>query len=170
MYKDKLCVMGHYTVRCIDPDGNVKWEDGFDNLVVDEGLNHILEVVLANETAAVTTWYVGLLAASPSPAAGWTKTEVGANDFVDYDEANLVQWQPDAVGSKSVSNGTTSADFSINQDSSSVGGAYLASTNTKAVEGGSAIIYSAGAFSGGNKAVDSGDTLQVTITFSSAAS
>jgi len=159
---------GHYVVRCIGPDGKEKWVEKFDNLVVDEGLNYILETALANETAQVTTWYVGLLEASPSPAAGWTKTEVGAADFVDYDEANLVAWVPEAVASKSVANDVTTADFAINQDASSIGGAYLASANTKAVEGGAAIIYSAGAFTGGNKAADSGDTLQVTATFTQA--
>jgi len=160
---------GRYTVKCFGPDGKLKWSDEIENLVVNEGLDHILDSTLAGGSQ-VTTWYVGLLAASPTPLATWTKTEVGANDFVDYDEATLVTWTPDAVSGQSVDNSTTPADFSINQDSSSVGGAYLASTNTKAVEGGAAVIFSAGAFTGGNKAVDNGDTLQVTMTFSNSSS
>jgi hypothetical protein len=160
---------GHYTVRCIGPDGKEKWVEEFDNLVVDEGLNHILNTVL-NGDSQVSTWYVGLLEASPSPAAGWTKTEVGAADFVDYDEATLPTWTPDGASSaESISNSSSTADFTISQDSSSIGGAYLASANTKAVEGGAAIIYSAGAFTGGNKPADDNDTLQVTATFTQAA-
>jgi len=157
---------GHYNVRCFDPNGNLKWEDGFDNMVVDEGLNHILEVVLANETAAVTTWYVGLLGATPSPAAGWVAADLAAVDFVAYDEGTLPAWVPAAVAAKSVANSVTSADFTINGGAGTVGGAFLISTSAKAIPAG--VLYSAGAFTAGNKSVGTGDTLQVTATFTQA--
>jgi len=155
---------GRWTVRCIRPDGSERWSDTFDNLVVNEGLDHLLDVTLSNATQ-VNPWYIGLLAATPSPAAGWVAANLAAVDFVDYDEATLPSFGDNAVSSQSVANGTT-ADFSINADSSTIGGAYLISTSAKATPAGT--LYAAGAFTGGNKAADSGDTLQVTATFTAA--
>lgn len=157
---------GRYTVECFDRYGILKWEGWFDNLVVNEGLDHVLDSVLV-AGSQITAWYLGLLAASPTPLAGWTATEIAANDFVDYDEATLPAWTPGAVSGQSVSNTASKAEFAVNQDASSIGGAYLISTSAKAVPAGT--VYSAGAFTGGNKSADDGDTLQVTATFTQAA-
>lgn len=159
-------VGGVFTVECYGPDGKLKWRDTAKNLVTTEGLNHILDVLFAGDTQ-VNPWYVGLLAASPTPAAGWTKTQVGAADFVAYDEATL-QTFVDARTNQTVDNSASKAAFTISTNGSSIGGAYLASASTKAVEGGAAEILCAAAFTGGNKAADDNDTLQVTYTFSAA--
>ena len=158
-------IRGHWTCRCVRPDGTVRWVEEWDNLVLNGGLDHLLDATLSGATQ-ITTWYVGLLAASPSPAASWTATEIASNDFVDYDEATLQTWTDGGVSSQSVTNSASTADFTISTNSSSIGGAYLISTNAKAVPAGTA--YAAGAFSGGNKAADDGDTLQVTATFTMA--
>ena len=157
--------MGHYKVRCFGPDGVLKWEDGFDNIVVDEGLEYLLKAGLSNEVSAVALWYVGLLNTGASPAAGWTAASLAAVDFVDYDEDPLPTWAAGSVASKSVSN-TTPADFTINAPGT-IAGAYVISTNVKATPGGT--LYSAGTFDGGDKPVGIGDTLQVTATFTEAA-
>ena len=156
---------GHYAVVCRRPNGEVRWVDEIHNLVVNEGLDHILDVVLAGGTQD-TTWFIGLLAASPSPAAGWTATEVGANDFTAYSESTLPAFTAGSVSGQSVDNSASKASFSINADSQSIGGAFLIGTNAKGTPAGT--LYSAGAFSGGNKAADSGDTLEVTATFTTA--
>ncbi len=158
--------LGHYQVRCLDKQGRFKWENEFDNLVVNEGLDYLLDGGLANGTQ-ITAWFVGLLATAPSPLATWTATEIASNDFVDYSEANLQTWTPGAVSSQSVSNTASTADFSIDTNSSVIGGAYLISTNAKDTPAGT--LYSAGAFTGGDKNADNGDTLQVTATFTEAA-
>lgn len=145
--------------------GGKKWTEEYENLVVNEGLNDILDVYLSGGTQD-TTWFVGLLAASPTPLAAWTATEVGAADFVAYSESTLQAFTDGGVSSQSVSNSASPATFSINTNSSSIGGAYLIGTNAKATPAGT--VYSAGAFSGGNKAADSGDSLEVTCTFTSA--
>jgi len=163
--KDKGRVSGHYSVRCFGPDGKLKWEDGFDNIIVTEGLNHILDSTLGG-ASQVTAWYVGLLDADAAPAAGWGATEVGGDDFVDYAEGTLPVWTPDGgAAAGSVSNSSSPASFAINQDSSVVGGAFLISTSAKATPAGT--LYSAGTFSS-DKNVDDGDTLQVTATFTQA--
>lgn len=146
--------------------GHLKWENDWKNLVVNSGLDHYLDVALS-AGAQITSWYLGLLAASPTPLATWTPTEIAANDFVDYDEANLVAWSDGGVSGQSVDNSASTANFSINQNASSIGGAFLISTNAKATPAGT--LLAAGAFTGGNKAADDGDTLQVTATFTMAA-
>lgn len=164
---ERAKLKGHWQVTCKRPDGSVRWVEEYDNLVTNEGLDYLLDAGLSNGSQ-VTTWYVGLLGSSPSPAAGWTKTEVGAADFVNYDEATLQTWTDGGVSSQSVDNSASKATFTISTNASTIGGAYLASANTKAVEGGAATIYAAGAFSGGDKSADDDDTLEVTATFTAA--
>lgn len=157
----KMC--GRYDCVLLGPDGEVKWEDHIDNIVVNEGLSYLLDVGLSNGTQ-IDPWYCGLLAASPTPLATWTATEIASNDFVDYDESVLQEWAETGESSQSIT--APAMSFAINSDSSSIGGAFLISTSTKGTPAGT--LYSAGAFAGGNKAADDGDTLQVTATFTAA--
>jgi len=113
-----------------------------------------------------TSWFVGLLASSPSPAAAWTSTEIASNDFVDYDEADLQAFVDGGVSSQSMDNSGSPAEFTIDTNSSTIGGAYLIGTNAKASPSGT--VYAAGTFSGGDKSADDDDTLQVTATFTQA--
>lgn len=150
--------------------GGQKWATGYSNIVVNEGLDLLLDVTLSNATQS-STWYIGLLAASPTPNADWTDTGgtgggVGGADFLNYDEANLVTWADDGVSSQSVTNSTT-ADFTVSADSSSIGGGFLIDGNQKNPPSGN--VYAAGAFDTGNKAADDDDVLQVTGTFTTAA-
>jgi len=142
--------------------GGTRWVTDWQNIVVNEGLDHLLDVTLSGGTQD-TTWFVGLLASSPSPAASWTATEIASNDFVDYSESNLQAFTDGGVSGQSLDNSGSTADFSIDTNSSTIGGAYLIGTNAKATPSGT--LYAAGAFSGGDKSADSGDTLSVTNTF-----
>ena len=146
--------------------GGQRWETAYQNLVVNEGLDHLLDVVLSGGTQD-TTWFGGLLASSPSPLAGWTATEVGSNDFTAYDETTLPAWVDGGVSSQSVTNSSNPFQFTISTNGSTIGGAFLIGTNAKATPAGT--LYAAGAFSGGNKSADDNDTLDVTATLSSAA-
>ncbi len=146
--------------------GGLKWADSWQNLVVNEGLDHLLDVTLSGGSQD-TSWFVGLLAASPSPLASWTATEIASNDFVAYDESTLQAWTDGGVSSQSVSNSGSPATFTCSTNGSSIGGAFLIGTNAKATPAGT--LYAAGAFSGGNKSLDDGDTLDVTASFTMAA-
>lgn len=154
-----------HEIRGLIHGGDLKWEYGFPNLVLNGGLDHALDIVLSGGTQD-TSWFVGLLAASPSPLATWTATELASNDFVNYDEATLQAFVDGGVSSQSLDNSASTADFTISTNGSSIGGAFLIGTNAKATPAGTA--YSAGAFSGGNKAADDNDTLSVTYTFTAA--
>lgn len=154
---------GKWEVVCRDKDGNVKWTEQFENIVVTEGLNDLLTATLTGGTR-YTTWYVGLKGTG-TPAAGDIMTSHATwSELVPYSNANRPTWTPGAVSGGSVSNTASKASFSINSGTT-VYGAFLSSDNTKSGTAGH--LYAAGDFSS-SRAVISGDTLEVTATFTTA--
>lgn len=158
---------GHWSVECFDKYGNLKWVDTFKNLVTNEGLDHLLDVALSGATQ-VSTWYVGLTDGTPTTAAGDTlASHAGWSEVTAYDEAARQTWSDGGVSSQNVDNSASKASFTISTNSTTVGGAFLASDSTKG--GTTGTLYAVGAFSAGDKSLDASDTLQVTATFTTAA-
>jgi hypothetical protein len=160
---------GRFDVECFDKDGNLKWKDYIENIVTNEGLNHILDILFVSATAQVDPWYVGLIDATPSPAAGDTAAGIDTSAQVwgevqTYDEA-VRQTYTDVRTAQSVDNSASKAVFTIS-GSVTVGGAFMISDSTKG--GTSGTLLCAGAFTGGNRAVVDNDTLNVTYTFTAA--
>ena len=165
-HKEGHLVRGVWNIKCFDKNGKLKWEDKIENLVVNAGLDHILDAVLA-AGSQITTWYVGITNTSPSPAAGDTMASHGGwVENQNYDEATRQTWTDGGVSSQSVDNSGSKATFTIDTNTQTIGGAFLTSDNTKG--GSSGTLYAVGAFSGGDKSADDDDTLQVTATFTSA--
>lgn len=153
---------GVFDVRCFDRKGNLKWQDKARNLVVNEGLDHILTVLFTG-AGQMSKWYVGLTGATPSPAAGHSlATHEGWTEVTDYSE-NRKEFIEGDVLSQSISNAASKASFAIDY-SVTIGGAFLASV----ASGTEGVLLSVAAFSGGNKSADEGDTLEVQYTFSAA--
>ena len=48
-----------WNIKCFDSEGNLKWDVTKKNLVVTEGLNHVLSSTFDGATQ-ITAWYVGL--------------------------------------------------------------------------------------------------------------
>lgn len=160
---------GKYTVECFDKDGNLKWVAESKNLVVNVGLQYMAGVALTS-TAQITSWYLGLYGSGStnSPAAGDTmSSHAGWTEVTDYSEAN----RPTATLTAAtlanpsvVTNTSNKAVFTIN-GTTTVGGAFLTSDNTKG--GTTGTLFSAADFSApGDRSVVSGDILNVTYTFS----
>lgn len=162
-----VAAMGHWRMQAFDPMGNLIREDEWDNLVVNEGLDHLLSVALAAGTQ-ITSWYVGLTAGTPTPAAGDTMaSHAGWTEQQGYDEVARQTWTPGAVSGQSVDNSSSVAAYTITADATTVGGAFLTSVNTKG--GTTGVLYSIGAFSGGDVTLSAGSTLNVSATFTTAA-
>ena len=160
-------IKGKWKVVCKDADGNVKWVDEWENIVVNAGLDHALDVTLSGGTQD-TTWFVGLTDGTLTVAPGDTMaSHVGWVEVTAYDEAARVAWVDGGVSGQSVSNSGSTATFTISTNGTVVGGAFLAADNTKG--GTTGILYAAGAFSAGDKTLDDNDTLDVTATFTAAA-
>jgi hypothetical protein len=152
---------------CSDP--RLLWSDVWKNIVVNQGLNDLLNITLRGDTQD-NTWFVGLTAGSPTVAAGDTlASHAGWTEVTVYDEAARVGWTPGATTTTmSLSNTASPAVFTISANGTTIGGAFLAGDGTKG--GTSGRLYAAGAFSAGNKVLDDNDTLTVTITATTAAS
>ena len=163
---------GKYYVECHDKDGNLKWTAESKNLVVNVGLQYMAGTALTSVTQ-ITTWYLGLYGsgATNSPAAGNTMASHSSwTEVTDYSNANRVTatFATATTASPSVVTNTASpAVFNIN-GTTTVGGAFLTSDNTKG--GATGTLFSAADFgSPGDRSVVNGDTLSVTYTFSLAA-
>lgn len=137
------------------------------NIVVNEGLDHLLDVTLSNATQTAT-WYVGLTDDSPTVAAADVmSSHAGWTEFTEYSEAVRQTWTDGGVSGQSVDNSGSVASFSCNNSTNGgLGGLFLVSNNTKG--GTTGILYSGVAITGGNKVVSNGDTIEATYTFTMA--
>jgi hypothetical protein len=153
---------GVFDLTCYDRYGRVKWRDRAHNLVVNEGLQHILDSTFAAGTQ-VTTWYVGLTDNSPTPAAADTlASHTGWTEFTEYtgDRQEYVETRTN----QQLSNSGSKASFPITGAGGGVGGAFLAS----AASGTTGTLMCVAALTGGNRTVANGDTVEVTYTFDAA--
>lgn len=160
---ETIGVTGHYNVQCVGSDGQVKWTDSIENLVVTVGKNDLLDKYFAG-SAYTAAWYLGLVdgASTPTYAAGDTlASHAGWTESTAYSGTNraTVAWNAASAGSKA----STATSFSINA-TATIAGALLTVTQLRATTTG--VLYSAGSFSGGNRSVVNGDTLNVTYTAS----
>jgi hypothetical protein len=159
---EQLSVTGRYDVKCLDADGNLKWEDSIENLVVTVGKANLLNVYLASGTQT-TTWYLGLVDGASTPTynvgdtmlshAGWTES-------VAYSNATRPTGTFATTATSSIS--TSATTFTINA-TATIAGVFLTTISTKS--GTTGTLYSAGSFAT-SRAVISGDSLLVTYTAS----
>lgn len=167
--KENAKAGGVFRLECRDKDGNLKWSDEVHNLVVNQGLQD-MNTKYFKGSSYTAAWYVGLYgaAASNDPTANDTAaSHPGFTEITPYSNAT----RPAATfGTAStadpsvISNSASPASFTIN-GTATVGGAFLISDNTKS--GSSGVLFSASDFAApGDRVVASGDTLNVTYTFS----
>jgi hypothetical protein len=157
---------GCFKIECFDKDGKLKWVAEKHNLVVNVGLQYMAGTALTS-TTQITTWYIGLYGAGSSnnPAAtdtlashaGWTEITPYSGNRPAASFTAATNANPSVV-----TNTSSPASYSINT-TATVGGAFLCS----AASGTSGTLFSAADFqSPGDRSVVSGDTLNVTYTFS----
>lgn len=165
---------GKFTVECIGADGNVKWTDEFPNVVTTVGKNLALDTYLAGSAYTVVGPFMGLIssvsyAAGPVAAdtmashTGWT--EAGATNAPTYTSPRkTAAWSAASAGSKSLS---SALSFAIT-GTGTVKGAFLVygSGAVSTIDNTSGTLYSAGLFSGGDRAVINGDTINVSYSAS----
>lgn len=160
---------GYFTVECRDAAGNVKWVEHTPNLVVNVGLQD-MNTKYFTGSSYTAAWYLGLYGSGSTndPAASDTmSSHAGWTEVTAYSQATrpACSFGTASTANPSViSNSGSAATFSINA-TTTVGGAFLTSNNTKG--GTTGTLFSASDFtSPGDRAVVSGDTLTVTYTFS----
>lgn len=148
---------------CYDATGAEKWREKKKNLVVTEGLNHVLSSTFDGGTQ-VTTWYVGLKGAGTVAAGDTMSSHSGWTENVDYSQSVRQTLTLGTASSGSIDNTGNLATYTINA-TATIAGAFITSDNTKS--GTSGTLYGAVDFSS-SRSVISGDTLTVTVTLTAA--
>jgi hypothetical protein len=161
---------GVFTFKCYDKDGNLKWEENAHNLVVNEGLQ-LMNDEFFTGSSYTAAWYLGLVtgpgagntyAAGDTMAshAGWTEDE----DYSELVRQTATFGSPTLADPSVIDNSGAVAVFSIDA-TTTIAGAFLTTDDTKG--GTSGTLFSVSNFTTpGDRAVVSGDTLNVTYTFS----
>lgn len=152
-----------YTFRAYRPDGSLRWEEVFENLVTTGGKNDLLDKYLAG-AAYTAAFYMGLIDAAgfTAVAAGDTSaSHAGWTESTAYTQANRPAMAFNAAGGGSKAT-SAALVFSINA-TVTIKGAFTITNNTKG--GGTGVLYSAGTFSA-DRALFNGDTLNVSFTAS----
>jgi hypothetical protein len=161
MPQHNLVVGGFFDCQ-LRRDGKIidEWRDH--NIVVNEGLNHILDAVFHAATQ-VTAWYVGLFEANYTPVATVTAATITAasTECTAYDEATRVAYDEAAPASQLITNSASRATFTMNA-TKTVYGAFLVSASAKSATTGT--LMAAAKFST-SKAVVDNDELLITYAF-----
>lgn len=172
---------GRYFVQCHGSDGNLKWEDYIENVVCTEGKNSALTTLLKSSafTQVAMMGLIGNVTYS-APAAGNTAaaiaTSASANSWNESTAAVSAARKDltttNQFGTPSAGSVSASAQSFAITGTDTINGVFVLIKSaagvapTTAVGNTSGAIWSAGAFTGGSKAVTSGDTLSVTYTTS----
>lgn len=164
---ERVAAGGVFTVECRDANGNLKWTDSFHNLVVNEGLQDMNSKYFSGSGYSAA-WFLGLVNGPGSGTsfsandtiathAGWTE-----NTNYTGNRKQVTFGSPSLADPSVINNSGSPAVFTMNANAQTIAGAFLCSV----ASGTSGILFSAGDFTGGDKLVDSGDTLSVTYSFS----
>tara|TARA_R110000851_G_scaffold333273_1_gene511831 strand:- start:1237 stop:1746 length:510 start_codon:yes stop_codon:yes gene_type:complete len=155
-----------YKFECFDKHGKLKWVEENHNLVVNVGLDDVLEKYFKG-SAYTASHFVGLTDGNPTIAASDTMaSHVGWVEVSGYSEANRQALTLGSVASQSVGNSASKASFSINA-TVTIGGGFVVDNSTKS--GSTGILYGVAAFAGGDRSAINSDTLNVTVTLSQSA-
>lgn len=157
----KLLVGGKYHGQIIRKGEVIdEWED--DNLVVDEGLNNLLNVYF-NAQTQITSWFLGVFEGNYTPVASVTAATIAsaATECTAYASATRPAYDEAAASAQSITNSASRASFVFNA-TKTIYGAFLVSNSTKSSTSGT--LFSAARFAT-SKAVVSSDELLLTYTF-----
>jgi hypothetical protein len=176
---EQILTCGRYEAWCVR-DGVELWREAFDNVVTTIGKNHMLDNYLAGSAFTQVGPFLGLISsvgygAGPVAAdtmashAGWAEAGNGTNYPLWSTPASNARgacaWSAASAGAKALS---AALAFIIATTGGTVKGAFIvlgasavATNNSTA-----GTLFSAGTFTGGDKVVSIGDTLNVSWNLS----
>ena len=171
--EEKVEAHGRYIIKCFDKDGNLKWSDTAENVVTTVGKNLALDTYLAGSAYTVTGPYMGLISSTSysgvaagdtmSSHAGWLEAG-NANAPTYTSPRKTCVWSSAGSGSKALS---AALSFAITSTGTVKGCFIVFGTGAlTTIDNTAGTLYSAGLFTGGDKAVVNTDTLNVTYTAS----
>jgi hypothetical protein len=168
-------IEGVYHVVCRDADGNIKWEEGFPNLVNAVGKQLMLDTLLSGVSYTTVGPYLGLISGTGLTfAAADTMSSKTWTEFTNYTVGGSAV-RGTAVFASATSTGTTPTNvttktataitYTITGAGGTVGGCFLVTGSGASTTQGntSGTLYSAGAFATA-KVTTAGDTVSVTYS------
>ena len=175
-FRKQLGLSTIYRFECFDKHGHLKWIEEIPNLVVNEGLDDVLTQFFKGSgyTAAFS---VGLIDnagfdvlgieddAAGIITGGPTSGSNGWGEVTEYDEATREVLTLGSIVAQSVDNTASKASFAINA-TITINGAFVVRGDTAKL-GTSGTLYGEASFASARSA-ESGDTLNVTVTLTSA--
>jgi len=163
MPEDTMSIQGSYHAVCYGADGQIKWQDGIENLVTTVGKNFTLDTTLGNTAGgAVVMGLKGtgtaVVADTQASHASWL--EVGLANAPTYTgNRPTPSFSAASAGSK-----TTSSAVSFSMTSTgTVAGCFINIGGSSTKDSTTGTLFSAGDFSS-SKSVVNGDTIAVTYT------
>lgn len=171
MVKDAAFARGTYHIECIGADGQVKWRDIAKNTVMTAGKNLALDTILAGSAYTVTGPYMGLISSSSYSAISAADTMSSHAGWLEAGNANA----PTYSGSRktaafsSASSGSKALSSALSYSITGTGtikGCFIVfgPSASATVDNTSGTLLSAGLFSGGDRAVINGDTVNVSYS------
>lgn len=168
-----------FEVVCIRADGSVRWQDRAHNVVTTEGKILLLNVMFG--ATAKPSWFVGLISgvSFTSVAVGDTAAQIngtnawreantgGGTNTPTYSNANrpgLTFGSAAANGSNGRISTSSPSAFNINAGTNVTTRGLFAITNNT-IGGTTGTLFNAVLFTGGDKIVSNGDTLNVNVQF-----
>ena len=129
------------------------------NLVVDEGLDYILNAAIG-DASVISTWYIAPFSGDVTVLATWTAADFAsaATEWTLYTPATRPEWVSGVVASGGVDSFVSKAEFTSTADTQTVRGAALISSSTKSNTAGT--LIAASRFPS-DKNLDTGEILDV---------
>lgn len=173
MHTEKAFAHGRYFIECIGADGKIKWTDIAENVVTTVGKNLALDTYLAGSAYTVTGPFMGLISSTSYSAVAAADTMSSHAGWLEAGNANAptytsprktAVWSAASAGSKALS---AALSFAIT-GTGTVKGCFLTygTGAVSTIDNTSGTLYSAGLFTGGDKVVASGDTINVSYSAS----
>jgi hypothetical protein len=175
-FTETVGMEGRFEAKCYDKDGNLKWEETIDNLVMAVGKQLMLDTILAGSSFTATV-VMGLVSGASSPTYAAADTQASHAGWLESGLANAPTYSGNRktpTFSSATSSGTTPTNVTTKTTSSAVSftftgsgtvaGCFININGSSTIDNTTGTLYSAGSFTGGNKTVASTDVLNVTYS------
>lgn len=170
-FGDDCQIHGFFTAECYGADGKLKWRDVIANTVVTVGKNSMLDNFLAGSAFTQTGPFMGFISSTSFTAISAADTMSSHAGWLEAGNANTptytaprktAVWSAASAGSKSLS---AALSFAIT-GTGTIKGAFLVlgSGAVNTIDNTAGTLFSAGLFTGGDRSVISGDTVNTSYS------
>jgi hypothetical protein len=170
---ETMSIHGRWDVECFDADGNLKWRDTVENTVMTVGKNLALDTFLAGSAYTVVGPFVGFISLTSFTAISAADTMASHTGWLEAGTANAptytaprktAAWSAASAGAKALS---AALAYAITGTGTVKGLFVVYGTGAlSTIDNTAGTLFSAGLFTGGDRAVLSGDTINASYSVS----